>query len=341
MNHLLKSTLLTMTETSRSNDKSKKATYTFRFSTSNKCLRLNQKQLDHIPYLSTLVAHDDDFISIRNENDEYVLDSSIHYNCIISILLSIRSKQPYTLFTELPEHDNMLVTLQLFDYLGVNPFPSPLLRGQQLVLLNSTNNNINEELCAKYHHATVSEARNTAAEFIIALSKNEYDLRDFDTMDRIFSLVTNILSSAEIYSSRFRHHTLAIVKQCCFTFFTKNRQSQLINTHQTTQKNKNFNSFMYIFDDNSSVPNNYYGTFSWKGVYKTTEENFTSVSSTSFRSIICFERFPFWYYFFRQLEADLKKQKKELRSRHINTSLKRPKFDKFKHQSGPKAQKYR
>ena len=35
--------------------------YTFRFATSDKLFHLTQQQLDSIPYLSTLVAHKDDF----------------------------------------------------------------------------------------------------------------------------------------------------------------------------------------------------------------------------------------------------------------------------------------
>jgi len=40
------------------------------------------------------------------------------------------------LFDELAEDENILDVLQLFDYLGINSFPLPLLKTEDLVLLN-------------------------------------------------------------------------------------------------------------------------------------------------------------------------------------------------------------
>jgi hypothetical protein len=103
-------------------------TYAFRFGSSDKLVHLTQQQLDLIPYLSALVAHKDDFSSIQNENDEFVLNNPIEYSWFMSILRSIISKNPYILFNELSEHDNKLDTLQLFDYLGIDSFLPPLIK---------------------------------------------------------------------------------------------------------------------------------------------------------------------------------------------------------------------
>jgi hypothetical protein len=40
------------------------------------------------------------------------------------------------LFDELAEDENILDVLQLFDYLDINSFPLPLLKTEDLVLLN-------------------------------------------------------------------------------------------------------------------------------------------------------------------------------------------------------------
>jgi hypothetical protein len=122
------------------NNTNKEIMYAFRFMPSNKCVRLNQKQLDCIHYLAALVEHKEDFLSSQNENGEYVLNPPIDYTWFLAILHSIISEQPYSLFAELPKDENVLDTLQLFDYLGVDSFSSPLLKEEYLVLSNPTKN---------------------------------------------------------------------------------------------------------------------------------------------------------------------------------------------------------
>ncbi|CAF1258309.1 unnamed protein product [Rotaria sp. Silwood1] len=117
-------------------DTDKTVLYAFRFGTSNKLVHLTQQQLNRIPYLFNLVAHKDDFLLVQNENGEYVLRHPIEYNWFMPILCSITSEQSYTLFSELVEDDNVLDALQLFDYLGIDPFPLPLLKDKSLVLSN-------------------------------------------------------------------------------------------------------------------------------------------------------------------------------------------------------------
>jgi hypothetical protein len=82
--------------------------YTFRFGTSDKFVHLTQQQLDSIPYLTALVAHEDDISSIVNENGEYVLNPPIHYRQFMIIVRSITLDQPYILFTDTSEDENIL-----------------------------------------------------------------------------------------------------------------------------------------------------------------------------------------------------------------------------------------
>lgn len=133
-----------------------------------------------------------------------------HYQWLVSIFRSITPLQrPYALFNELSENENDV--LQLCDYLGIDAFPSPRLKGVKLVLANPSNET-DQKRCVRYNRARLSEARDTAAQFIISLSKNEYDLEDSDTVQSIFDLILALFSNESVFSCRFRYHTLTIVK---------------------------------------------------------------------------------------------------------------------------------
>jgi len=266
--------------------------YTFRFGSSDKLVHLTQQQLDCIPYLAALVAHKDDMASIQNENGEYILNPPIHYNWFMPILHSITSKNPYTLFNELPEDNNILDTLQLFDYLSIDSFPLPLLKDENLMQSNSTNAE-DSKISIKYHKANVSEARQTAAEFIISLAKNEYKLSDSNTNKTIFTLINIILFNSAIFNSRFRHHTLTVVKTGCYSFFSKTQQHQFQTTHRIAQHRKT-NSSVYLSDDFKPLPDKFQNTFAWRGVYVSIEENRTDslpVNSSNTASTSMWETF--------------------------------------------------
>ncbi len=117
-------------------DLSPRVIYTFRFGWSDKIVELTREQVDNIPYLTGLIAHKDDFLWIENEDGEYVLNDPIKCNWFMAILHWINTKNAYNLFDELAEDENILDVLQLFDYLDINSFPLPLLKTEDLVLLN-------------------------------------------------------------------------------------------------------------------------------------------------------------------------------------------------------------
>lgn len=81
--------------------------------------------------------------------------------------------------------------LELYDYLCVNPKVVPMLKGSNLARLNQ------KEIVAKnvrveYIRAkSLLEVRDTAVQFVVALSKNEYDLQKFDTRSNLFEMYSH------------------------------------------------------------------------------------------------------------------------------------------------------
>ncbi|CAF4974932.1 unnamed protein product [Rotaria sp. Silwood1] len=149
--------------------------YKFRFDNSDEHVYLTQQQIDRIPYLSALVANKNDFSSIPNQNGEYILKPPINYTSFMVILHSVTSEQPYILFHELSEDENILEILQLIYYLHMNSFPTPCLRDKYSFLSSHFVNYFGPSH-AKYHQVkNISEARDTAAEFIIARSDKTHD----------------------------------------------------------------------------------------------------------------------------------------------------------------------
>ncbi|CAF3319114.1 unnamed protein product [Rotaria sp. Silwood2] len=252
----------------------KEPTYRFRFDNSDKHVHLTQQQLDRIPYLSALVTNKNDFLLIQNHNNEYILKPPINYTSFMIILHSVTFEQPYILFNELPEDENILETFQLLHYLDMNSFPTPRLR-DKYSFLSSHFASYFEPSHVKYHQVkNISEARDTAAEFIIALNDKKYDLHDFNKVERVFSLLMIIFSNANIFSSRFRHHTLTVVNECCLSSFSEKQQLQLPTLEQIAQ-NKAIDSWVYLHNNDQPVPENFENTFAWRGSYQSIKENDT------------------------------------------------------------------
>ncbi|CAF0727559.1 unnamed protein product [Adineta steineri] len=381
--------------------KTNETSYRFRFGTTKKTIQITQQQLNHFPYLFALVSHTDDFSVNKNDDDEYILEYPICYNWFMVIFQSIIKEQPSALFTELTHEANVLRMLELYDYLCIDPLPLPLLKNQKLVLTNpidvdGTNKHI--EWC----QADICEVRNIAIQFIIGISKNAYNLNDFGTINSIFTLLMAIFSNPNIFHSRFRYHTLKIIKKYCFSLFSDNQQKQLPTTQQIIQ-NINIDFIKYLDNKDQSLPPNFNNTFAWKGIYVSKDKVDTDLQSIG--GIYRFKRYfdledsvenNFYLdrelsyvrtsldrsaYFMdlqaitdcisalynaepfvdiESLQYDLQQAQEQVqaqeqaqaqerkkneaqsaRSRRFNTLPKWPKFDKFKHRSGPKAQKYR
>ena len=241
--------------------------YSFRFIPSNEVIHLTQEQIDLIPYLSVLVAHEEYFLSSRNEKGEYLLNCPIEYHSFLTILHSITLKNAYILLHELPEDKNIFHTLQLFDYFGLSWFPLPVLKDTNLIRSNLDEN----QEAIEYSPANLSEARQIAAQFVIGLAKNEYQLDDSNTTNTIFNLLNTILSDSSVISSSFRCHTFTIARQCSYSFFTKDQKRQLHGVHRVTQYGSSPSK--YLSDDNQRVPNHFQDSFTWKILPLTIDNN--------------------------------------------------------------------
>ena len=278
-----------MVEVSHPMDLNPVATYEFRFASSDQLLHLTQQQIDLIPYLSVLMTHRNDFVSIENANGEYLLNEPMEYFSLVAILRSVSSRNPYRLLDELPVDEDVFNTVQLYDYLGLSSFPLPLLRYTNLVRSKSVKNEEKNQKI-EYHEASLPEVRRTAGEFVIGLAKNEYKLSDSKTMDIIFNLIDRILFNAGVFNLRFRDHTLAIAKKRCYSFLSKNQRHQLEISHRLPQYEK-INS------------NKFWNTFSWRGVYVPIEDNQTdSLPSITFNERIENRTSHWWNWWTRMNE---------------------------------------
>lgn len=355
--------------------------YSFRFVSSNQLVRLTQQQLHLIPYLSALIAHKDQFLSIENEKGEYLLRDPIEYSPFVAILHSITSNNPYLLLDQLPRSKNVFNTLQLIDYLGVQSCSLPILKDVNLVRSNPDQTENHERV--EYLRATLGETRQTAAQFVIGVAKNEYELDDPNTANDVFNLMNVILSISSVFSSSFRYHTFRIVRQCCYSFLSKDQKRLLNGMHRTVEYNSS-SCAMYLVDDEKPVPMNFDNAFAWKSVPVTNDINQAGSDSQEFeywldsnihiprgwfRHIIRLrpnlegtfrDRLYIWSRNFHQshwscdetdddrkifmkgIRWDLQKTEAQLaRIGHFNTIPKRLKIDKFNHRCGQKAQKHR
>jgi hypothetical protein len=267
-----------MLETVENTTTDKQTIYKFRFNSSDKLIQLTQSHIDRIPYLQALVAHKDDFSSIQNDQDEYVLHPPIHYNWFMAIFHSIITEQPYTLFTELPEDDNILDVLQLLDYLGINSFSSPLLKEPNIIVSKRASNEDERKRIVYERANSLSEARNTAAKFVIALTKNEYNLHDFKTIECIFSLISVTFSDGRVFNSRFRHHTFTIVEEYVFPLFYIKNSAQLL---ATLEQRNAIDSEIYLYDNTQPLPIDFENAFAWKGSYRSIEDSYRSIKKNS------------------------------------------------------------
>jgi hypothetical protein len=188
------------------------------------------------------------------------------------ILRYIITEHTSVLFTELSEDANVLCMLQLYDYLCINPLSVPLLKDQHLVRLNY-NDTMNEKMCIEYSRAkNLYEVRDIAVQFIIALSKNEYNLDDFATLESIYSLIMIILFNPDIFGTRICHHTLKVVEKHCFLCFSYKQQRQLHNAEESIRKLRT-KSLMYLSDGSQPLSDNFQNAFAWKGEYVPLKEN--------------------------------------------------------------------
>ncbi|CAF3988709.1 unnamed protein product, partial [Rotaria sp. Silwood1] len=80
-----------------------------------------------------------------------------------------------------------------------------------------------------------------------------------------------IFSNVNIFSSRFRHHTLTVVNKYCLSLFSKIQQVQLPTIEQIAL-NKIIDSWAYLHDNDQLVSEDFKNTFAYRGVYKSVKD---------------------------------------------------------------------
>ncbi|CAF0868673.1 unnamed protein product [Adineta ricciae] len=241
--------------------------YSFRFGKTNKVVHLDQQQLQHFPYLVALVERSQDFISNKNQNDEYVLDSNIRYRWFLPIICSVTQEQPSLLFSKLPLTCNVLGSLQLYDYLCIKPLPLPRFKDDKLVRTHPTAADENEKY-VKFVRANVGETRNLAVQFMMAISRDEYDLNDLETKDEVFSLIMSIFSNSKVFNIKFRSHTLKIVMNYCYASFSEEQKKEI----PTVKRIKQMKTTEFCVNNNEALPDDFQNKFAWKLVEISKEE---------------------------------------------------------------------
>ncbi|CAF1138784.1 unnamed protein product [Adineta steineri] len=224
--------------------------YKFGFDNCDKIIELSEEEVHRIPYLLTLMLHKDDFLSIKNNKNEYILHYPICYNLLIPILNSINNEKPYSLLNDLSINENIFDVFQLFDYL----------------CLNQSNSLNNQDRRFIYHRAkNLCEVRNIATRFVLSLTRNEHNLNDLRTIEYVFSFISVIFSNKSIFSSQFRYHTYTILEEYVFPLFFKKHPIYLLND---IKQNYTIDSNIYFYDDNQMIPIDFKNDFLWKGYFE-------------------------------------------------------------------------
>jgi hypothetical protein len=146
------------------------------------------------------------------------------------------------------------------------------LKDQNLVRTRS--DNIDEKkFRVEYSRATnLLEVRDTAAQFLFGLTKNEYNFDDSNTLSSIFSLIIIIVSNPDIFSVRLCHHSLIVTKELCFVLFSFTQQYELEMAEKSI-KNRMTHSSVNLSDDNQTLPQHFENAFAWKGTYVPIKED--------------------------------------------------------------------
>ncbi|CAF3695675.1 unnamed protein product [Adineta steineri] len=301
--------------------------FKFGFDNCDKIVELSEEEIHRIPYLSSLISHKDDFLSIKNDKNEYILHHPICYNLLIPILNSINNEKPYSLLNDLSVNENIFDVLQLFDYVCLN---QPIFSSDRNRFF--TYYPLEKNLC---------EVRNNAARFVLSLTRNEHNLNDFGTIEYIFSLISVIFSNKNIFSSQFRYHTYTILEEYIFPLFFKNHPIYLLND---IKQNYRTDSNIYLCDDNQMVPIDCENDFVWKGYY---EDKINNIIQQSYIMMLGGTRVrkrskKLNVYWRNQYWMTMNSNESPLaRLGCFNTRPKQTQIDKFKHKYKTKVNKYR
>jgi len=201
-------------------------TYTFGFTT-GETVSITKNQLQCIPYLETLMSNENDnkFATVCDDHGIYMLDAPIEYKYLRPILDSL----PYTpmlLFGKLPKRESVFKMLELYDFLCIECDVPSLEDKSTHDIITDVKSCHNQRHGGIHEHiADRSSARNTAASFVVALTKNKYSMRDHRIANKAYQLILFILSHPRTFRSRFRFHTANVIDRYCH--FSPNQDRNL------------------------------------------------------------------------------------------------------------------
>ena len=206
-------------------------THTFSFTESDHLISLTESQLQHIPYLNALVSNADKFVCTRNEHDIFVLHYPIQHVLLNPILSAALDDKPSHLFMKLPRHTDVVEMLHLYKYFCVDPLVPLSLRPMREIYADEP-----ASFSKNYQDASPSEARDTAVEFVVAITNETYDLNNVETVNIIFDLVVDILSFNSVFGPRLRYQTLIVAENYCWHIFTRDQQALLRANKQSVER---------------------------------------------------------------------------------------------------------
>jgi hypothetical protein len=182
--------------------------------------------------------------------------------------------------------------LDLYDFLCVNPIQVPLLKGQNLLRTKSDDIDTKKFRLEYSPVTSLMEIRDIAAQFIIGISKNEYDLKDSDTLNNVFSLIMTILSNPIIFDMGLCDHMLTMIKYSYFPLFSSTQQHQLEKADQSIESITTC-SLERLCADGKLLLRDFPDAFVWKSKYIIIEDNHNTHGSDRYykpNKIVTYDR---------------------------------------------------
>jgi hypothetical protein len=192
-------------------DQPSASTHSFRFG-SGEVVRLNEQQIDRIPYLAGLVSSADWFVGARDAEGHFKLDPTIEFEYFSDVLEVSLCCSLQELVAYLPLKRDIIPVITHLDFLGLIDQATPT--------LDEVDDTFFCTLVYQIHVGNFTERiqpcsfQTMAARFAIALVKEDYDFTDDQVMDRIYWYVLFILSAHSVFNAYFRHNVYRIATLC-------------------------------------------------------------------------------------------------------------------------------
>ncbi|CAF1369063.1 unnamed protein product [Rotaria magnacalcarata] len=189
-------------------------TKTFRLD-SSQLVTLTEDQIKEIPHLAALVSAGTSFDSIVVDQGYYLLDSHIDYHYFLLALDSISFRSVREIFTRLDKCYNVIATIALFDFIGIEPIQSSTLEGVEANFFWKFK--FGDEFGQYTFIYEPSHIQDTAVRFTIGIVKEESDFSNSKVIDQIYWFVMFFLSAHQLFEAHLRYH----VHKIAFLYFVR------------------------------------------------------------------------------------------------------------------------